>query len=86
MDAPLFGGSRHFMVTSTSFVSAGKPTISAAVGTPYKYTKMITRTIKHSWTKMLLNLQELPPVLISLIFKVYMTRKFFLRFLIVLCA
>ena len=39
MDAPLFGGSRHFMVTSTSFVSAGKPTISAAAGTPYKYTK-----------------------------------------------
>ena len=39
MDAPLFGGSRHFMVTSTSFVSASKPTISAASGTPYKYTK-----------------------------------------------
>ena len=39
MDAPLFGGSRHFMITSTSFVSAGKPTISAAAGTPYRYTK-----------------------------------------------
>ena len=39
MDAPLFGGSRHFMVTSISFVSAGKPTISAAAGTPYKYTE-----------------------------------------------
>jgi len=27
------------MVSSTSFVSAGKSTISAAAGTPYKYTK-----------------------------------------------
>ena len=43
MEAPLFGGSRHFMITSTSFVSAGKPTISAAAGTPYRYTKHVNK-------------------------------------------
>ena len=45
MDAPLFCGSFHFMVTCASFVSPGRPIISAASGTPQLKTKMHAKII-----------------------------------------